>query len=650
MLSPGHNLEIGPIKPSNHLPASFKGRIALIYMPWGAISRPSIAAGILKECAKQNSYSCDVHYLNIWFAQQIGIDLYTKISENYALLPEWFFSCELFGETGLGVLHNSWNDLSGAGSAELKNELAKMLEGSGIGCEDLSHNSVRQFIERCVNEIDWSAYLAIGFSSNFAQNTACLLLAERIRRAHPKVKILFGGANLDSEMGFELLKGFECIDYVVHGEAEESFPRLLDNISSGNDYDPVPGVSIRKGTELVPGYMTAQPVQDLDKSPTPDYSDFFQQIERAGLHNKLRLAVQFESARGCWWGAKHHCTFCGLNGMGMAFRKKNPTRVYEELMSISGTYRCLTLNAVDNIMAMEYFTQLLPRLANSGIDFNLFYEVKANLTRNQMQAMRDAGVVRIQPGIESLSSRVLRLMRKGVTAIQNIQLLKWCHEFGINPSWNVLYGFPGETPEDYMDYPRIFRLLGHLCPPVGVVPVVFERFSPYHFEREKFGLKLQPQNFYSMIFPESRLDMERLAYYFDGAWEGKDEFFEYIRPLPPLVDNWQRTWKEKSILCYYEKGPDFVTIHDNRCLKGEASVSTRRTTLSKLHSKAYIFCDEHRSFKAIHEMLTKEVRPDLTTEDCRVKLQQLVDAGLMFREEDRYLALAVHKRSRKFTD
>ena len=35
-------------------------------------------------------------------------------------------------------------------------------------------------------------------------------------------------------------------------------------------------------------------------------------------------------------------------------------------------------------------------------------------------------------------------MRKGVTALQNLRLLKWCAEIGITPAWNLLYGFPGE--------------------------------------------------------------------------------------------------------------------------------------------------------------------------------------------------------------
>ena len=44
---------------------------------------------------------------------------------------------------------------------------------------------------------------------------------------------------------------------------------------------------------------------------------------------------------------------------------------------------------------------------------------------------------------------ILRLMRKGVTAIQNIQTLKWCFEHDVEASWNILYGFPGERASQY---------------------------------------------------------------------------------------------------------------------------------------------------------------------------------------------------------
>ena len=53
---------------------------------------------------------------------------------------------------------------------------------------------------------------------------------------------------------------------------------------------------------------------------------------------------------------------------------------------------------------------------------------------------------RIQPGIESLSDHVLKLMRKGTTALQNIQLLKWCREYGVQPEWNLLSASRASRP------------------------------------------------------------------------------------------------------------------------------------------------------------------------------------------------------------
>ena len=91
----------------------------------------------------------------------------------------------------------------------------------------------------------------------------------------------------------------------------------------------------------------------------------------------------------------------------------------------------------------------MPELASRSLGVSLFYEVRPNLGKEQLRRLRDAGVRHIQPGIESFSDPVLRLVRKGTSALQNIQLLKWCKELGIEPIWNLLWGFPGEPPEEY---------------------------------------------------------------------------------------------------------------------------------------------------------------------------------------------------------
>ena len=68
----------------------------------------------------------------------------------------------------------------------------------------------------------------------------------------------------------------------------------------------------------------------------------------------------------------------------------------------------------------------------AGLGLDLFREVKSNLSDAQVAQLRDAGVMSIQPGVESLSEHVLTLMYRGTT-VRNIELLKWCWEYEIKP-------------------------------------------------------------------------------------------------------------------------------------------------------------------------------------------------------------------------
>ena len=69
-----------------------------------------------------------------------------------------------------------------------------------------------------------------------------------------------------------------------------------------------------------------RPIDDLDALPVPDYSDYFRDLDASGVSADVLPVLLFETARGCWWGAKSHCTFCGLNGGAMAFRAKSQSR------------------------------------------------------------------------------------------------------------------------------------------------------------------------------------------------------------------------------------------------------------------------------------------------------------------------------------
>ena len=194
--------------------------------------------------------------------------------------------------------------------------------------------------------------------------------------------------------------------------------------------------------------------------------------------------IPIETARGCWWGAKHHCTFCGLNGTIMRFRSKSPQRVLDELAQQARRYRSCHFQSVDNILDMTYFKQLFPELVESDAGYQFFFEVKSNLSREQLRLLAQAGVTRIQPGIESLSSHVLALMRKGVRAAQNVNLLRWARYYDIDTQWNLLWGLPGETEQDYVEQTAVIPHLLHLQPPSATDRIWLERFSPLFSEHE----------------------------------------------------------------------------------------------------------------------------------------------------------------------
>src|SRR5262249_52576447 len=144
--------------------------------------------------------------------------------------------------------------------------------------------------------------------------------------------------------------------------------------------DPVPGFLKR---EVSVELTSPDPIFRLVDLPIPDFSDSNPRIDQSPLKELIRPPLLMETSRGCWWGAKQHCTFCGLNGSTMAFRSKSPERVFDELQYLSARHGLKRIDSVDNILDTRYINTLFPRLRDSKLGIELFYEVKANLRYDQ---------------------------------------------------------------------------------------------------------------------------------------------------------------------------------------------------------------------------------------------------------------------------
>src|SRR5262249_62068162 len=127
--------------------------------------------------------------------------------------------------------------------------------------------------------------------------------------------------------------------------------------------------------------------------------------------------------------------------------------------------------------------------------------------------MRGGGLVSVPPGIESLSTHILKLMRKHSTGMRNLELMKWCTYYGINNLYNILVGFAGETTEDYRAQCAATDKIPHFHPPYAVAKARADRGSPTFTEPDPHRVaRLRPAHGPPAALPPGRGDLCPLAY------------------------------------------------------------------------------------------------------------------------------------------
>lgn len=607
--------------------------MALINMPFAIAERPSIQCGLLKSALNRAGHDVEVWYLNLELAAEIGALPYRELSclRTDLLLGEWLFSVAAFGYRPNEIEYS-----------EERPGLKALCESIGITFERLCeyrNTLLPAWIVRWADAIDWRTYDVVGFTTTFEQNTASFALARAIKARAPEAKVVFGGANFDGDMGREYVRVLPFIDYAVIGEGDLALPALVDRVMSGEPMIGLPGV-ISRSDGASADAPRALAVQNMNDVPDPNYDEYFRTMFRLGRQQVLApgrgVHLLIETARGCWWGQKHHCTFCGLNGTSLTFRSKAADDVMEQMRRLAARYHLIDFEAVDNIMDHRYVETLCKPLASRRLDYRLFYEIKANAKPEHLRLMAKAGVRAIQPGIESLNSHVLSLMRKGITMLHNVRCIKWAHYYGLQVQWNILTGFPGETEKDYEQQFRVIQLLRHLPPPSACGRIWLERFSPYFFDRDSFPIEnIRPLGAYRHIYPPEAIDLQSIAYFFD--YEMGNTVSDASRTeLSQHVDAWKAAWTAgRKPELTYQRAPDWIQVLDRR--REEPAYHS----FDGFEAAVYEFCGEtdRTETQVLEELEHRGINVD--AEAVREALAKFCALGLMLTEDDRFFSLAL---------
>ncbi len=612
---------------------SDQAQVALVNMPFSYSKYPSIQLGTLSALLKSKGVQVDCHHLNVRFAHKIGVPLYEMICEKRALFGEWIFSYLLFRD----------NPKRAEYPRVFKPVFEQVAQESGQPIsffEDMATRTAPQFLTWAMTAIDWGQYKLVGFTSTFDQNVASLTLAKMIKDLYPEVKIVFGGANYDGEMGMEYFRAFPFIDYVVVGEGEEVVPALVRHILEGRS-DAVPnGVIFREQEQI---RFTPNPAlfADFAKTGPPDYDDYYHLLAELGdVAQGLDRILLYEGSRGCWWGEKHHCTFCGLNAQSMKFRAKAPDQAAREMTALSSRYDTTRFRLVDNIIDMKYVENLFGQFAAAHCDLDVFIETKSNLQKSQIRTLAVGGVKCMQPGLESLSLSQLKAMDKGVTPMQNILCLKWSSYYRVAVSWNILLGFPGETNEDYRRQIDLLPSLFHLQAPEATGKFWLQRFSPYFTRPHEYGVRITgPGMAYEYVYDAARLDLLKVAYDFEYELDHWPVDPHLYQELVGLVEEWQRRARgsDRPFL-YYSKSMDYITVYDGR----DPQAPTRQR-FDWPAAGIIEACNEAAKSRDQIRVILQEAKRDVTLSDDELNdaLGVLTSRRILYEEREKYFTLAI---------
>jgi ribosomal peptide maturation radical SAM protein 1 len=340
----------------------------------------------------------------------------------------------------------------------------------------------------------------------------------------------------------------------------------------------------------------------------------------------------------------------------MAFRQKEPLRFRSEIQATVERYNARWLFMADNILPAKYYGDFMQWARQRGLQIDFFYEIKANVTRRHVADLAEAGVSMVQPGIESFSSPILSLMKKGVRGAQNIAFLKYAAEEGLIAAYNLLAGFPGEDPFEYERMSRELPKLFHLRPPNGLSVVEFHRFSPYHNAPEVFGLRLRPHPNYGFIYPLEARALDGLAYFFEVEGRSAGDL-SYLAAIRRVIDEWRTQYDETVCRLTWRRDGAAIVVEDTRPHFGPRAIRLSRAAAALLEAfdSPTTLAAAAASLRGLESSEPARPRPGETlidfsaaelARDPKGCLRRLGAYGLTYEEDGLHVALPVSAAAR----
>ncbi|MBU7031701.1 MAG: radical SAM protein [Theionarchaea archaeon] len=294
---------------------------------------------------------------------------------------------------------------------------------------------------RC-EHLDMGQWDIVGLSCQTVSLEACRQVAAITREESPSSLIITGGHH---SLSRDLL---DFSDYVVKGEGEITFQRLLSSIETGKDPSTIPGLSSQV-------FNTPQgPPADITTLRAPEYGE----IELRCYHPNEGCMV---TSRGCPFS----CVFC-THPFGYTWRGRLPAQVVAEAEDLISR-GARSLHILDDLFTWDHSRVLAicEGFNSLQVPWDLPNGTRVDtVNRSLLTTMAESGCTRILYGIESGVPHILKLIKKQITLESIEKAIKMTKDAGIEVEGLFMIGNPGDTYEtikNSVEFAKNLDIKGH---------------------------------------------------------------------------------------------------------------------------------------------------------------------------------------------
>jgi radical SAM superfamily enzyme YgiQ (UPF0313 family) len=361
-----------------------------------------------------------------------------------------------------------------------------------------------------------------------------ILALKALQAAHPDRKLVLGGVG-SKAVEDQLLRRFPWVSIIARGEGELTGPDLLGALKSGTDLSQVAGISYRDDGQVV--HTPQRPrIRDLDSIPLPAF-------EKIDLSRYAGYGMM--TSRGC----PYPCTFCSVapvwNLESYSRSAANIVREMQYLNQEAGVDLFLFQDEffVSGKSQVMDFCRELNRVGLS-VSWKAFGRVNL-VDDDMMRAMADCGCVELRFGIESGSDRILKLIKKGFTAAQALEIIPRAIDLFPRVDAFYIWGFPFETMEDFNQ--SLMQMISFRMMGARILPSLLSLLPQTEIYRQCVTEKTL--EFCPYLLPEFVLTGHETCHGLEiEIPEAHREYFELIRANPDIFPGFFHLDLQKNVL------------------------------------------------------------------------------------------------------